>query len=175
MATESLGVVRVARQVLLTIVTHTALQIPGVTRMAHRGDSWSRFLNREIPRQGVALTVKDNIVSVDLYLVLAAGVNIVEVGTAVQQEVASALEEIVGMQVREVNVYVQDVDAIYQKALGAGGKSLREPQTMFYGDRSAGVQDKAGNQWWFATHVEDVPPQEMEQRMKEWEAQQQQG
>ena len=109
MATESLGVVRVARQVLLTIVTYTALQIPGVTRMAHIGDSWSRFLNREIPRQGVTLTVKDNIVSVDLYLVLAAGVNIVEVGTAVQEEVASALEEIVGMQVHEVNVYVQDV------------------------------------------------------------------
>jgi uncharacterized alkaline shock family protein YloU len=77
--------------------------------MAHIGDSWSRFLKREIPRQGVTLTVKDNIVSVDLYLVLATGVNIVEVGTAVQQEVASALEEIVGMQVREVNVYVQDV------------------------------------------------------------------
>jgi uncharacterized alkaline shock family protein YloU len=41
--------------------------------------------------------------------VLAAGVNIVEVGTAVQEEVAAALEEIVGMQVHEVNVYVQDV------------------------------------------------------------------
>ena len=109
MAIESPGVVRVARQVLLTIVTHTALQIPGITRMAYKGDSWSRFLNREIPRQGVTLTVKDNIVSIDLYLVLAAGVNIVEVGTAVQQEVASALEEIVGMQVHEVNVYVQDV------------------------------------------------------------------
>jgi uncharacterized glyoxalase superfamily protein PhnB len=72
-----------------------------------------------------------------------------------------------------VNVYVQDVDATYQKALGAGGKSLREPETIFYGDRSAGVQDAAGNQWWFATHVEDVPSQEMEQRMKEWEAQHQ--
>jgi uncharacterized alkaline shock family protein YloU len=109
MATESLGVVRVARQVLSTIVTHTALQIPGVARMAHAGDSWSRFFNRDIPRQGVALTVKDNTVSVDLYLVLASGVNIVEVGTAVQEEVAAALEEIVGMQVNEVNVYVQDV------------------------------------------------------------------
>jgi PhnB protein len=72
-----------------------------------------------------------------------------------------------------INVYVQDVDATYQKALSAGAKSLREPQTMFYGDRSAGVQDAAGDQWWFATHVEDVPPQEMEQRMKEWEAQHQ--
>ena len=70
-----------------------------------------------------------------------------------------------------VNVYVQDVDATYQKALGAGGTSLREPETMFYGDRSAGVRDKAGNQWWFATHVEDVPPDEMDRRMKEWEAQ----
>jgi uncharacterized glyoxalase superfamily protein PhnB len=70
-----------------------------------------------------------------------------------------------------VNVYVQDVDAIYQKAIAAGATSLREPQDMFYGDRSAGVKDKAGNQWWLATHVEDVPPEEMDRRMKEWEAQ----
>lgn len=40
---------------------------------------------------------------------VAPGVNIVEVGTAVQEEVASSLEEMVGMQVREVNVYIQDV------------------------------------------------------------------
>jgi PhnB protein len=72
-----------------------------------------------------------------------------------------------------VNVYVQDVDATYQKALAAGGESLREPETMFYGDRSAGVRDKAGNQWWLATHVEDVPPEEMDRRMKEWETQHQ--
>ena len=72
-----------------------------------------------------------------------------------------------------INIYVKDVDDTYEKALGAGAKSLREPQTMFYGDRSAGVQDAAGDQWWFLTHVEDVPPQEMEQRMKEWEAQHQ--
>jgi uncharacterized glyoxalase superfamily protein PhnB len=72
-----------------------------------------------------------------------------------------------------VNVYVQDVDATYQKALAAGGTSLREPIDMFYGDRSAGVRDKAGNQWWLGTHVEDVPPDEMARRMKEWEAEHQ--
>ncbi|QBD79170.1 Asp23/Gls24 family envelope stress response protein [Ktedonosporobacter rubrisoli] len=103
------GVVRVARQVLSTIVTNTALQIPGVLRMAQTSDQWSRLLNREMPRQGVALTVRDNVVSTDLYIVVASGVNIVEVGAAVQEEVASALEEMVGMQVREVNVYIQDV------------------------------------------------------------------
>src|SRR6266702_1903232 len=109
MIAESLGVVRVARQVLSTIVINTALQIPGVVHMAHRSDQWSRLLGREIPKQGVALTIKDNTVSADLYIVVASNVNILEVGTAVQEEVASAIEHMVGMQVREVNVYIHDV------------------------------------------------------------------
>lgn len=109
MATETLGVVRVARQVLTTIVVNTALQIPGVLRMAQGNEQWSRLLNREVPRRGVALSVKDNTVSTDLYIIVAAGANIVEVGAAVQEEVASAIEEMVGMQVQEVNVYIQDV------------------------------------------------------------------
>ena len=109
MATEQLGVVRIARQVLSAIVINSALQIPGVTRVAQTNDQWSRFLNREVPNQGIALTIKENTVSADLYLVVAPGVNIVEVGTAVQEEVASSLEEMVGMQVHEINVYIQDV------------------------------------------------------------------
>jgi uncharacterized alkaline shock family protein YloU len=109
MVTESLGTVRVARQVLSTIVTNTALQVPGVVRIAQVSDQWSRLLGREVPRQGVALTIKDNTLSTDLYIVVASGVNIVQVGSAVQEEVASAIEHMVGMQVREVNVYIQDV------------------------------------------------------------------
>jgi uncharacterized alkaline shock family protein YloU len=109
MVTESLGVVRVARQVLVTIVVNAALQIPGAVRMAQVNDQWTRFLGREIPKNGVALTIKDNTVSADLYIVVATGVNIVDVGSAIQNEVASAIEEMVGMQVREVNVYIQDV------------------------------------------------------------------
>ncbi len=109
MSSEQLGVVRIARQVLSAIVINSALQIPGVTRIAQTNDQWSRFLNREVPKQGVVLTIKETTVSADLYLVVAAGVNIVEVGTAVQEEVASSLEEMVGMQVREINIYIQDV------------------------------------------------------------------
>lgn len=109
MAAESPGVVRVARQVLSTIVTSTALQIAGVAGMARSADPWLRLLGREVPPQGVSLTVKDNTVSADLYIVVEPGVNIVEVGTAVQEEIASAIEEMIGMQVREVNVYIQDV------------------------------------------------------------------
>lgn len=64
-----------------------------------------------------------------------------------------------------LHLYVPDVDRIYKQAVGAGATSLREPADQFYGDRSAGVKDAEGNQWWLATHVEDVSPEEMERRM----------
>ena len=48
MVAEPLGVVRVARGVLSTIVINAALQIPGVVRLAHRSDQWFRLLGREI-------------------------------------------------------------------------------------------------------------------------------
>ncbi len=61
-------------------------------------------------------------------------------------------------------VYVDDVDATYQRALEAGGVSIREPTDEFYGDRAGGVRDPCGNQWWIATRKEDVSPEEMERR-----------
>src|SRR5579863_1165296 len=109
MAAESPGVVRVAREVLSTIVINAALAVPGIAGMANVTDQWSRLLGREIPRQGVVLTIRENTVSADLYIIVATNVNIVEVGSAVQEEVASAIEHMVGMQVRNVNVYIQDV------------------------------------------------------------------
>jgi len=63
-------------------------------------------------------------------------------------------------------VYVPDVDAVYQRAMAAGGTSLREPEDQFYGDRSGGVQDPAGNAWWIATHQEDVSPAELARRAR---------
>jgi uncharacterized glyoxalase superfamily protein PhnB len=70
-----------------------------------------------------------------------------------------------------INVYTEDVDAAYKRALKAGATSLREPSNQFYGDRTAGVKDAHGNQWWIATHVEDVPQEELEKRMKTRESQ----
>ncbi len=61
-------------------------------------------------------------------------------------------------------VYVPDCDVVYRKALAHGATSIVTPTTEFYGDRNAGVQDKAGNFWWIATHVEDVDPEELERR-----------
>jgi uncharacterized glyoxalase superfamily protein PhnB len=61
-------------------------------------------------------------------------------------------------------VYVDDADATYQRALAAGATSVQAPADRFYGDRSAGVKDPAGNLWWIATHIEDVPPVELKRR-----------
>ena len=64
-----------------------------------------------------------------------------------------------------IHLYVPDSDATYRGALEAGARSLYEPTTHFYGDRSAGVEDPSGMTWWISTHVEDVSPDEMQRRM----------
>ncbi|WP_276372215.1 VOC family protein [Chryseolinea sp. H1M3-3] len=65
-------------------------------------------------------------------------------------------------------LYVDNVDDTYKKALNANGTSLREPVDEFYGDRSSGVKDNWGNEWWIATHVEDVDDEEMEKRARQF-------
>jgi uncharacterized glyoxalase superfamily protein PhnB len=64
-------------------------------------------------------------------------------------------------------LYVEDVDAVYKRAVEAGGKPVQEPTNQAYGDRSGGVEDSLGNQWWVGTHIEDVSPEEIERRYSE--------
>ena len=61
-------------------------------------------------------------------------------------------------------VYVEDVDAVFAKAISAGSKEIAPVQDQFYGDRSGQFEDPFGHRWNVASHVEDVPPEEMEQR-----------
>ncbi|PYY21391.1 MAG: hypothetical protein DMG62_18820 [Acidobacteria bacterium] len=53
-------------------------------------------------------------------------------------------------------LYVPDCDALYHRALAAGATSIAEPTDHPYGDRSGGVKDAFGNQWYVATHIKDV-------------------
>jgi PhnB protein len=55
-----------------------------------------------------------------------------------------------------LHVYVADCDASYKRAVDAGCTPVREPSDNPDGDRRGGVDDKWGNQWWFATHVKDA-------------------
>ncbi len=61
-------------------------------------------------------------------------------------------------------IYSEDVDVAFQRALEAGGHELQPPTDMFWGDRFSKIKDPFGHQWSIATHIEDVPPEEMGER-----------
>jgi len=65
-----------------------------------------------------------------------------------------------------LHVYVPDVDAFVKNAVAAGAKLTRAVETQFYGDRGGSLVDPFGHMWYIATHVEDVPPEELESRAK---------
>src|SRR5215469_8289424 len=64
----------------------------------------------------------------------------------------------------ELHLYVEDSDAAFERAVQAGAKALQAVEDRFYGDRSGQFEDPFGHRWNVSTHVEDVPPEEMEKR-----------
>ena len=64
-------------------------------------------------------------------------------------------------------VYVEDVDAVFKRAVSLGANEKRAVADQFYGDRLGVLTDPFGHVWNVATHVEDVPPEEMQRRADE--------
>jgi PhnB protein len=62
-------------------------------------------------------------------------------------------------------IYVENVDKQFEQAVAAGGEVVRPLANQFYGDRSGTLKDPFGHTWTIATHIEDVPPEELQQRM----------
>jgi PhnB protein len=65
-----------------------------------------------------------------------------------------------------IHLYVDDVDAVYQRAVDAGGKTMMPPADMFWGDRYGVLEDPFGHRWSIATHKRDLSPAEMQEAMK---------
>ncbi|GAB3286279.1 VOC family protein [Parahaliea aestuarii] len=65
-------------------------------------------------------------------------------------------------------IYLENVDSGFSTAVAAGGTELRPVTNQFYGDRSGTFRDPFGHVWTLATHVEDVPQEELKQRMAEF-------
>jgi len=61
-------------------------------------------------------------------------------------------------------MYVTDADAVYRRAIEAGATSISAVKDEFYGDRVGAVKDAVGNQWYIATHKEDVSDDELARR-----------
>ena len=108
--TEQVGAIRIAPEVLATIVNLTAMSVPGIVAMAPapRG----RLLDRNQPdaTRGVHVSVRENIVHADLYVVVAHGANMVRIGNELQRDVARAVHEMLGMGVGNINVYIQGIE-----------------------------------------------------------------
>lgn len=109
------GKTTVAPDVLVTITRLSALSVPGVSRMANVTGGVNRLFKRGV-HDGVRLEVKDNTVYANLYLILKSDVNIREVSRNVQHQVARALQEMVGMDIGEIEIHIEDIDYDEQEA-----------------------------------------------------------
>lgn len=96
-------------EVLLAIARLTAMDVPGVSRMSETPGSVNRFLSRGVG-EGVRIQIKQEVVHADLYIVLEEGVNFRDVSRQVQQNVSRAISEMVGMQIGQVNIHIEDID-----------------------------------------------------------------
>jgi PhnB protein len=67
-----------------------------------------------------------------------------------------------------LNVYLEDVDAAFARALAAGASVERPVEDQFYGDRSGTIVDPFGHSWTLSTHIEDLSEEEIQQRMAAW-------
>lgn len=66
-----------------------------------------------------------------------------------------------------LHLYVEDVDALAQRAVDEGATLIRPVADQFYGDRGGKLRDPFGHVWWIATHIEDVPPGELRARAEQ--------
>ena len=94
---------------------------------------------------------------------LEIGGSIIMIGDELPQGVDRSPKTLGGSPVA-LYLYVEDVDDVFQRALDAGAEAVKEPDDRFYGDRVAMFDDPFGHRWNVATHIEDVPPEEMEKR-----------
>ena len=103
------GKTTVAPDVLVTIARLSALSVPGVSRMANVSGGVNKLFKRGV-HDGVRIEVEENVIFANLYLVLKPDVNIREVSREVQQHVARALQEMVGMDIGEIEIHIEDID-----------------------------------------------------------------
>jgi uncharacterized alkaline shock family protein YloU len=103
------GATTIAPSVLVTIAQLTALGVPGVVRLTTPPTGINRWFRRATG-EGVILGIDDDSVSVELHLILTHDVNVREVSRKVQQDVARAIQEMVGMKVDRIDVHIEDID-----------------------------------------------------------------
>lgn len=106
---RSPGKTTIAPDVLLSIARLTTLDVAGVSHMYVQAQM-NEIFQRGQRSGGVRVVVENGKVDADLHVVLDQDVNIRRVSRAIQQEVARAITEMVGLEVGEINVHIEDVN-----------------------------------------------------------------
>ena len=102
------GKTTVSPEVLITIARMAALSVPGVSAMAPISGGVDRFFRRGM-NEGIRITVHEDVVLGDIFVIVKENVNIREVGRNVQQQVARAIQEMVGMEVLKLDVHIENI------------------------------------------------------------------
>ena len=74
----------------------------------------------------------------------------------------------IGGTASSLSIYVDDVDAVFARALAAGASVQRPVEDQFWGDRMGTLFDPFGHRWMIATRIEEVSPEEMKRRGEAW-------
>ena len=107
------GKTTIAPGVLLTIARLTTLEVKGVSRMAPVAGAW---MPKRSQADGIRIEIEDEQVFADIYVVVEQGFNVREVSRNIQNEVARAISKMVGMEVGRVNIHIEDIDYLTEKA-----------------------------------------------------------
>lgn len=106
---ENLGKVTIAPNVLVTIVQKTTVAESGVAQLSNAVPGVKRWLGLHTVGRGVEVAVVDDRVTTDVYLVARRDFDLLQMGRKLQKEITRAIQDIVGMDVREVNIHIEDV------------------------------------------------------------------
>ena len=103
------GKTTVAPEVLITIARMAALSVSGITAMAPVPGGVDRFFRRGM-NEGIRISIHEDVVVGDIYVIVDGEVNIREVGRNVQQQVVRAIQEMVGMDVVRLDVHIENIE-----------------------------------------------------------------
>lgn len=108
---RELGKVVVAPEVLLTIVRQTALETEGVARLYGKWpEHLGKLLGIHTAAEGIGIQIEGDVLTIDIHIVAKADAQMLQLGRSLQQAIARAIHELVGLEVKAVNVHIEDVE-----------------------------------------------------------------
>lgn len=109
MTDENVGTITIAPEVLMDVVRLTALATPGVAGLSpDQPNRVSRMFSGKISR-GIRLELEDSTVSIDLHIVVEPQTQMLTLGQTLKREISRAIQDVVGMPVKEINIHIEDV------------------------------------------------------------------